>query len=156
MGCREEARDVVQEAFVQAFVKLDTFEQNSAFYTWLYRIGVNLGISRRRRRKPTLSIDQARETTGIEPADAGAAPSESLEYDERARQVHRALAELNDEHRAVLVLREMEGCSYDTIAEILEMPIGTVRSRIHRARMQLRERLKPMLAEDVAAGQRGA
>ena len=66
------------------------------------------------------------------------------------RQVRAAIDTLNEEHRAILVLREMEGCDYETIAEILEMPIGTVRSRLHRARLQLREQLKEMLQENLA------
>ena len=69
-------------------------------------------------------------------------PSEQLEQAERCRQVRHALKKLSDEHRRVLVLREFDGCNYETIAEILELEIGTVRSRLHRARMQLREELK--------------
>jgi RNA polymerase sigma-70 factor (ECF subfamily) len=75
-------------------------------------------------------------------------PSAPLERDERCRQVRQALSQLPDEHRVVLVLREMEGYCYETIAEILEVPVGTVRSRLHRARMQLREELKEVLAID--------
>ena len=75
-------------------------------------------------------------------------PAESLERKERCRQVRQAIAQLAEEHRAVLVLREIDGCCYETIAEILDLPIGTVRSRLHRARLQLREELKEMLAEE--------
>jgi RNA polymerase sigma-70 factor (ECF subfamily) len=73
-------------------------------------------------------------------------PSERLEREERCRQVRQAISQLADEHRVVLVLREMDGCCYETIAEILDLPVGTVRSRLHRARMQLREHLKEVLA----------
>ena len=147
VGCREEAADVAQDAFVQAFVKLDTFQRASAFYTWLYRIAFNLSMSRRRRRRPTASIEQARENLGSEPVDCGEEPSEQLEREERADQVRQALATLTEQHRAILVLREMDGFCYERIADVLDLPAGTVRSRLHRARLQLRERLKEVLHE---------
>ena len=148
VGSAEDARDVEQDAFVQAFVKLDTFHQSSAFYTWLYRIAFNVAASLTRRRRPAASVEELRETVGEEPADEGAGPAERLEQDERRRQVQQAIAALTDEHRAVLVLREIDGCCYETIAEILELPVGTVRSRLHRARLQLREVLREVLTLD--------
>ncbi len=144
----EDARDIVQDAFVQAFVKLDTFQRASAFYTWLYRIAFNVAASLRRRQRPMLSVDHAREAGGLEPMDDGETPTERLERQERCRQVRQAIAELTEEHRAVLVLREIDGCCYETIAEILEVPVGTVRSRLHRARLQMREQLKEVLMID--------
>lgn len=150
VGSREEAEDVSQETFVQAFLKLDSFRGRSAFYTWLYRIAFNLSISRKRRKRAEVSMDLHRERTGEEPADGGEGPSEQVLRDEQVRQVRDAIDALHDEHRAILVLREMEGCDYDTMAEILGVPVGTVRSRLHRARMQLRDRLKELLQENVA------
>ncbi len=147
-GNAEDARDVVQDAFVQAFIKLDTFQRSSAFYTWLYRIAFNVAASHRRRRRPILSVDRARETSGIEPMDTVEDPGETLERKERCRQVRQAIGQLSEEHRVVVVLREIDGCCYETIAEILELPIGTVRSRLHRARLQLREELKEVLMID--------
>jgi len=147
-GSAEDALDVVQDAFVQAFLKLDTFRQSSAFYTWLYRIAFNLAITHRRRRRPTLSVEQARESGGQEPIDDQPSPEARIEDDERARQVRRAIAGLGEEHRTVLILREIDGCCYETIAEMLDVPIGTVRSRLHRARLQLREELKGVLMVD--------
>ena len=144
----EDARDVVQEAFVQAFVKLETFHRRSAFYTWLYRIAFNVAISRSRKKRPTSSVDQAREATGEEPVDRRAGPGEQVEQDERCRVVREAIAALSEEHRAVVILREIDGCCYETIAEILELPVGTVRSRLHRARLQLRDQLKEVLTVD--------
>jgi RNA polymerase sigma-70 factor (ECF subfamily) len=146
-GSAEDAEDVVQEAFVQAFVKLDTFQRSSAFFTWLYRIAFNAAISQRRRRKPTVSVEETREVSGREPIDNGRAPGDRLEQEERVDQVRRALATLSEEYRAVLVLREMEGCDYETISEMLDLPIGTVRSRLHRARIQMREELKAVLQD---------
>jgi RNA polymerase sigma-70 factor, ECF subfamily len=148
VGSTDEAYDVVQDAFVQAFVKLETFQRASQFYTWLYRIAFNLAISRRRRQKPIASIDRAREEAGDEPVSDGPDPTSDLEQRERAAQVQAALALLSEEHRAVLVLREIDGFDYDTIAEMLELPVGTVRSRLHRARAQLRDQLKEVLQEE--------
>lgn len=146
-GSREEAEDVVQDAFVQSFLKLESFQRNSAFYTWLYRIAFNVAISRRRRRRPTLSVETTREVSGSEPVDASEAASDRLERQERASQLQAALAELTEEHRLILVLREMEGLCYERISEILDLPVGTVRSRLHRARTQLRDQLKDVLEE---------
>lgn len=148
VGCTEEARDVVQEAFVQAFVKLETFHHTSAFYTWLYRIAFNVAISRGRKKRPAISVERTRETTGHEPVDRRAGPTERAEQEERCRQVREAIASLSEEHRAVVILREIDGCCYETIAEILDLPVGTVRSRLHRARLELRDQLKEVLAMD--------
>lgn len=148
VGCRDEALDVVQEAFVQAFVKLESFRHSSAFYTWLYRIAFNVAASHCRRRKATVSVEHAREVTGDEPVDQEMGPHERIELDERCEQIQGAINTLSEEHRTVLVLREIDGCCYETIAEILELPIGTVRSRLHRARLQLRDQLKEVLAID--------
>lgn len=147
VGSREEAEDVVQEAFVQAYLKLKTFKHNSAFYTWLYRIAFNTAISHRRKRRPEVSVEAARELLGEEPVDAREDASDRLIRDERSAQVHRALAELSDEHRAILVLREMEGLCYERISEVLDLPVGTVRSRLHRARLQMRDQLKGVVGE---------
>lgn len=145
LGCREEAEDVAQEAFVAAYVKLSSFKQNSAFYTWLYRIAFNTAISRRRKKRPNRSVDSQKELTGSEPIDPGDTPEGALERSERIDQVQTALQQLGDEQRSILVLREMEDCSYEEISSILEIPVGTVRSRLHRARAQLRDELKKIL-----------
>jgi RNA polymerase sigma-70 factor (ECF subfamily) len=152
VGHAEDARDIVQEAMVQAFLKLESFERRSAFYTWLYRIAFNVAITRRRRRRPTVSIDRMRETSHVEPIDCEDDPAEVLDRKERCGLVRQAIARLDEEYRTVLVLREIDGCCYEAIAEILDLPIGTVRSRLHRARLQLREALKGM--NDRSAGKR--
>jgi RNA polymerase sigma-70 factor (ECF subfamily) len=149
VGSRDTAYDVAQDAFVQAYVKLDKFARASAFYTWLYRIAMNTAASRRRREKPTVSVEHAREVGGDEPLDRGAAPGAALERRELASCVRDGLARLSEEHRTILVLREIDECSYEQIAEILELPIGTIRSRLHRARLQLRDELKETLQEDL-------
>ena len=141
-GNAAEAEDIVQEAFIQAYLKLAKFQQNSQFYTWLYRIAFNTAISRKRRKRVESSVDKNREQSGLEPVDEGDAPGDQMIRDEQAAQVHQALATLSEEHRAILVLREMDGCDYEQIAEILDINVGTVRSRLHRARMQLKVRLQ--------------
>lgn len=149
LGSHEDARDVVQDAFVQAFVKLESFRGDAKFYTWLYRIAMNLALSYRRRRRPTESLDATKENVGGEPVSQQPTATQDLIERERAEVLQCALLELNTGHRQIIVLRELEGCSYEEIGEILKMPVGTVRSRLFRARMQLKEQLHAMLPEDV-------
>lgn len=148
LGSRDDARDVVQDAFVQAFVKLESFRGDAKFYTWLYRIAMNLALSHRRRRRPTDSLEAVKENVGQEPVAQQPTAAQDLIERERAQQLQCALLKLSDEHRQVLVLREMEGCDYETIGEILDMPIGTVRSRLFRARLQLKEQLQTLMPDE--------
>ena len=148
-GSRHDASDLVQDAFVQALVKLDTFRGEARFYTWLYRIAMNLSLSQRRKRRPVASVDVAKERAGEEPMDPGEGPEQGLIQRERAQLVQQALLRVGDEHRQILVLREMESCSYDQIGEILNLPVGTVRSRLFRARLQLREQLQAMMPNEM-------
>jgi len=145
LGSADDAQDIAQDAFVQAFVKLDSFQGNSAFYTWLYRIAFNLAMSHARRRRPTTGLDGDHNAPALEPAAPGSSPAECLESQERVRLVQAAIGELADEHRQVVVLRELEGFDYQQISEILEIPVGTVRSRLFRARVQLKEKLASTL-----------
>ena len=96
-----------------------------------------------------MSIDQHHERTGEEPQEVGDGPTAQLLREEQVQQVRGAIDMLGEEYRAILVLREMEGCCYETIAEILELPMGTVRSRLHRARLQLRDQLQDILQENL-------
>ena len=144
VGSHDETEDVVQESFVQAYLKLDTFQGNSQFFTWLYRIACNIALSRGRRKRPLMSLDQGRELTGIDPVDRCEPPDEPLLRAEQIALVHRGLDMLSIEHRAILVLREMQDTSYEDIAEILEINIGTVRSRLSRARNQLKQHLEAL------------
>ncbi len=150
MGMWDEAHDVVQDAFVQAFLKLHSFQGQSKFYTWLYRIAFNTAASRRRKHRPSLSLDQSREAGGHEPLYSGEAPHDRMLRSERVLRVQRALATLTEDHRTILVLREIDGLAYEDIAEILELPVGTVRSRLFRARMQLREELREVVEDEIA------
>jgi RNA polymerase sigma-70 factor (ECF subfamily) len=151
LGSADDARDAAQDAFVQAFQKLKTFKGNSAFYSWLFRIALNAAATQRRRsRSRPTSIDSMRESTGQTPIDPHpeTAPSHSMERAERQRAVQAALAAIPSEFRIPLVLKEIDGLKYQEIAEIVGCPIGTVRSRIHRARAELRQRLASQLSEE--------
>lgn len=147
-GSAEEAEDVAQEAFVQAYLKLNTFQRTARFYTWLYRIGFNLAISKGRKWRPRLSLAVVEEAGGPEPSSTEDAPENPLAEDERRTLLHNAIDQLAEDHRRVLVLREFEDMDYQQISELLAIPIGTVRSRLFRARSQLRELLHPVLGED--------
>ena len=148
VGSADEAHDMAQDAFVQAFLKLNTFHRTSAFYTWLYRIAFNLAVSRRRRQRPTSSIEHA--------AKSPAASQFRRRRTRRSPGPRRACESssggagcLCEEFRSVLVLREIDGFCYESIAEVLDLPVGTVRSRLHRARIELREQLREALQEDL-------
>ncbi|MFN3190342.1 MAG: RNA polymerase sigma factor [Aureliella sp.] len=150
VGSPDEAEDVVQDSFVQAYIKLHTFQGNSQFFTWLYRIAFNNALSRQRRKRADLSIEQSREITGSDPIDKAEAPDEPLMREERVSLVHEALQRLTDEHRTILVLREMDELPYEEIATLLSINIGTVRSRLSRARNQLKIQLEELQKEQGA------
>lgn len=142
-----EAEDVVQDAFVLALTKLESFKGNSQFYTWLYRIAHNAAISKLRKKRPTTSLNQGAgdETSpGFSVPDDGEQPGERLEKDEQLQMLMKAMEQLSDEHRSILILREMESMDYEAIAGVLQLPVGTVRSRLHRARGCLRELMESM------------
>ncbi len=141
----EDAYDVVQEAFLSAYQSLESFKGDSLFFTWLYRIAVNTAISLKRKQRAVVSIDAGRNgEPGIEPQDTSetSRPGHAMEQAEQQRRIRQALARLSPEHRAVLVMKDMEGQKYETMAEVLDVPIGTIRSRLHRARLELRELLE--------------
>jgi RNA polymerase sigma-70 factor, ECF subfamily len=154
-GDRTEAEDLTQEAFVRAFQSIGGFWGRAKFSTWVFRIAVNLVISARRkkRNRVTYSLDEQREGDsggGLRPIMDGLASDEAtperraLDQEQR-RIVVEALGELDEESRHVVVLRDVESFNYEEIAEILEIPVGTVKSRLHRARLALRERLSGIL-----------
>ncbi|MEM9825663.1 MAG: sigma-70 family RNA polymerase sigma factor [Planctomycetota bacterium] len=145
-GSADEAEDVVQDAFIRAFLKLDTFQQNSQFFTWLYRIAFNSALSRRRRKRPNVSLEHYREMTGDDIQSDTAGVDESMLRGETVDLVQTAISQLTENHRRVLVLREMDEMSYEQIAEILEISIGTVRSRLNRARGQLKQTIEAIRA----------
>lgn len=151
LGSADDAREVLQDAFVQAYSKLDTFRGSAQFYTWMYRVALNLACSHRRRtkrRRSEVSVDALKTSVGQEPLDHEGTAEEQMLRAEQAEQVQAALLKLSAEHRQVLVLRELEDYSYESIAEILELPVGTVRSRLFRARMQLKGFLDEMVLSE--------
>ncbi|GIW92735.1 MAG: RNA polymerase sigma factor [Pirellulaceae bacterium] len=147
LGSRSDAEDVLQEAFWNAYRNLDGFQRNSSFYTWLYRIAFNLAVTFQRRQRGELSVEELRRIGAVEPAEPDADVTAPLERAEEVARVRAALERLSTEFRTALILRDLEGCCYETIAEITGVPIGTVRSRIHRARAQLREILLQEMKE---------
>ncbi len=148
-GSADEAEEVVQDAFIRAFIKLDTFKGNSQFFTWLYRIAFNSALTRRRRKRAKISLDHSRDHGGMEVLDHGDAVDEPMLRRERVEMVRQSMQTLTDEHRSILVLREMQDHSYEDIAEILEISIGTVRSRLSRARHQLKIAIEAMQRADL-------
>jgi RNA polymerase sigma-70 factor (ECF subfamily) len=144
-GCREQARDLAQETFVSAYRKLATFEHRSAFSTWLHRIACNHAAAAGRRHRPTVSLDAppAAGRPPIAPVANVADVSVRLEQEELAGHVRAVLGRLEARYREVVVLADMQGASYEEIAETLDIPLGTVRSRLHRARLELRRLLEP-------------
>lgn len=146
-GSAEDAQDLLQETFLRAYQKLNRFQGDSSFYTWVYRIAVNLALSGRRRRRPTSRWNGAPEGSpgelAADPRDCD--PAAPLERAERERLVQDALNSLAVDHRAVVVLKEFDGLRYEEIGDLLGIPVGTVRSRLHRARCELREKLKGLV-----------
>lgn len=143
-GDREEAADLAQEAFVKAWQGLASFQGESSFSTWVYRLTTNLCIDHLRRQKrreavePSVSLDDP-DSGWAEPADWGQDPQRRLEQAERGRILSRALDRLPEWQRRTLVLRELSGLSYQEIGQALDVDLGTVKSRIARARMNLRK-----------------
>ena len=144
-GNAEDAGDVSQRTFINAFRKIAEFKGDSAFSTWIYRIAFNQAVSFRREQKHRpVSLTQKEEEPLHEPADERA-PEEGLESDETRRKVQQALALLDEADRRVILLKDIQGCSYDEIADALRIPKGTVRSRLHRARLELKAKLKSFI-----------
>lgn len=146
-----EVEDVTQEAFIKAYRALPTFRGDSAFYTWLYRIGINTAknyLVAMGRRTPTATDIDAEEAEGFQDADQLRdlnTPENELISRQVADNVNQTLADLPEELRTAITLREIEGLSYEDIANIMNCPIGTVRSRIFRAREAIAVKLRPLL-----------
>jgi RNA polymerase sigma-70 factor, ECF subfamily len=146
-----EAEDVTQEAFIKAYRALPSFRGDSAFYTWLYRIGINTAknyLVATGRRAPTSTEVDAEEAESFESGEQLRdinTPESLLLSKEIATTVNAAIESLPEELRSAIQLRELEGMSYEEIAKLMDCPIGTVRSRIFRAREAIAEKLKPLL-----------
>jgi RNA polymerase sigma-70 factor (ECF subfamily) len=148
----DDAFDVVQDAFIKAHRHLDKFEGTSSFYTWLYRIVMNLAIDHLRKRRRAKHVDFT-DAIGREGEDSpvseeallprilGQNPAKAMIQKEIREQIGRALDELSDNHRAVLVMRELEGLSYEEMAQVMHCSKGTIMSRLFHARRNMQKRL---------------
>ena len=147
MNHSEDARDISQEVFLKAYRSLSNFDERSAFSTWLYRITHNTCIDemRKRKGKQTYSLEEELESEDgamqRQVADESDTPEESLLREEQKSEILQALDTLSEEHKAAIILRDVKGLAYEEIAEILELSLGTVKSRINRARNQLKNEI---------------
>ena len=147
---RELAEDLAQETFVKVFNHLDRFNPKYKFSSWIFKIASNLAIDTLRKREPvTVSLDGSRnaqtpdeiESSRITVASTDENPEELLEARELGKEIEGAIGQLRPEYRTAILLRHVEGRAYEEIAEIMEVPLGTVKTYIHRARTELRESL---------------
>jgi len=148
VGSSDDAHDIVQQTFIRAFSSLDGFKQQSSFYTWLYRIALNATTDYRRKQSSKLEkeavrdrLDHGQDLERIA-APADQAPDEQLYRKELAEVIRKAVDTLGQEHREILILREINGLSYNEITEITGLEPGTVMSRLHYARKNLAETLR--------------
>ena len=150
---RQDALDIVQEAFIKVHKHIHNFQGSSSFYTWLYRIVMNLSIDQVRRTKKRRDLDyddsvgrdpqQGGDVGALQPGMLDANPGKTVMRKELTTAIERALQTLPEYHRAVILLRELEGLSYDEIADVLDVPKGTVMSRLFHARKKLQSALGP-------------
>ena len=146
----EDVEDVAQEAFIKAFRALPRFRGDSAFYTWLYRIAINTAknhLVARSRRPPGVDVDveDAEFMDGADLLKESESPEAAMARDELSQAIDVAIAQLPDDLRSAVTLREFDGLSYEQIAQIMDCPVGTVRSRIFRARESIDQHIAPFL-----------
>ncbi|WP_462412612.1 RNA polymerase sigma factor SigW [Neobacillus sp. Marseille-QA0830] len=147
LGNRHEAEDIAQEAFIRAFVNIKSFNQDLKFTTWLYRIATNLCIDRLRKKKPDYYLDaEVAGTEGLtmysQIPSGTPLPETEVESLELQETVHNEILKLPEKYRSAIVLKYIEDLSLNEISEILELPLGTVKTRIHRGREALRQQLR--------------
>lgn len=147
---QQDVEDVTQEAFIKAFRALPRFRGESAFYTWLYRIAINTAknhLVARSRRPPgvDVDVDDAEFMDGTDVLRDSESPEAALSRDQLAKVINATLSELPDDLRSAVTLREFDGLTYEQIAKIMDCPVGTVRSRIFRAREAIDVRIQPLL-----------
>ena len=147
------AEDVAQESFIKAYKSLDSFREESAFYTWLYRITTNTAknylISKKRKKELLETEVLSSEEIDIFDIPGGSSPEEILEANNLREIIFESLSNLPEDIRTAVSLREFEGLSYEEISEVLDCPIGTVRSRIFRGREIIQEKISPLLNSNV-------
>jgi RNA polymerase sigma-70 factor (ECF subfamily) len=140
IGCRHEAEEIMQESFIKAFQHLPSFQHQSQLYTWIYRIAWNTSVSRSRKRRRDVSLDSSGAETHSS-APESSEPHIPMERRERITLLRQALSDIEGRHRQILLLREFDELSYQEIADTMKIPLGTVRSRLARARDRLRAEL---------------
>lgn len=144
-GNQEDAADVTQRAFINAYRKIQDFKGDAAFSTWIYRIAFNQAVSfRREHKRDGVSLYSRDDELITEPAESRN-PTEGMEADETRKKVQQALELLEEGDRQIILLKDLQGYSYDEIAGIMQVPKGTVRSRLHRARLELKAKLKSFI-----------
>ncbi|HEV8325274.1 MAG TPA: sigma-70 family RNA polymerase sigma factor [Myxococcota bacterium] len=157
----DDAMDVTQEAFIKVHRYIGSFQGTSSFYTWLYRITVNLAIDLLRKGSKMSTVDfddaldhasEAQEATGLLPGQLGTSPTQELERHKISDEIQAALAKLSDNHRAVIVMRELEGLSYKDMARAMKCSKGTIMSRLHHARRKMQAMLRAKLEEGTEVG----
>ncbi|NQD67630.1 RNA polymerase sigma factor SigW [Bacillus haikouensis] len=149
LGNRHEAEDIAQEAFIRAYVNIETFNQKRKFSTWLFRIATNLCIDRIRKKKPDYYLDaEVAGTDGLTMYSQVAAdvqmPEDEVENMELQETIQKEISKLPEKYRSVIVLKYIEELPLQEISEILDMPLGTVKTRVHRGREALRKQLKSL------------
>lgn len=153
---REDAEDVVQESFVKAYLSLPNFKGDSSFYTWLYRIVYNMSIDVKRKSARTSRYESDIEERELEHSMEGAAqsqdgPDEELIRKEKLRCIDKAMREISEEHRTVIMLREVDGLDYQEIADVTGVSKGTIMSRLHYARKKLQQVLERLFANELSS-----
>lgn len=147
LGNQHEAEDIAQEAFIRAYINIHSFDDRRKFSTWLYRIATNLTIDRIRKRKPDYYLDaEMKGTEGLDMysrlATDDPLPEEEVEGLELQNHIHQEISTLPPKYRGVIILRYLEEFSLQEISDILDIPLGTVKTRIHRGREALRKKLR--------------
>lgn len=146
LGNAQEAEDIAQEAFVRAYTNIHTYDQNRKFSTWLFRIATNLCIDRIRKKKPDYYLDaEVPGTEGLnmysQIASPDELPEEQVEKMEMQERIHYEIGRLPDKYRSVIILRYIEELPLQEIGDILKLPLGTVKTRVHRGREALRKQM---------------
>ncbi|BCG61153.1 RNA polymerase sigma factor SigW [Paenibacillus sp. URB8-2] len=147
---RHEAEDIVQETFLRVYRNLERYDDNQKFSTWIYRIATNLSIDRLRKRRPTYSLDaelgdqEGTDGYSLIPSD-NVTPESELLLSETQRTIYEAIDELPVKYRSVMILRYLQDLSLQEIGDVLDMPVTTIKTRVHRGREFLRKKLGPRL-----------
>ncbi|GIW83795.1 MAG: RNA polymerase sigma factor [Gemmataceae bacterium] len=147
---RDDADDVLQNTFLNAWRSITSFKGDSEFFTWLYRIAANLAISHQRRqgsKKEKPIPDDDGSGNSYDPPAPAAHPGEAMEHQEDIAELYRAMQKLSEDHRIIICMKDIQEMSYEEIAQALRIPIGTVRSRLHRARLELAQLLGVLTLE---------